>query len=65
MLPESTGTRQTIPLSTRVRRMFSLRTGTNWAQQAYLKASNTGPNDMFGGFTAFGAPQRFLAARPP
>jgi uncharacterized delta-60 repeat protein len=24
------------------------RTGTNWAQQAYLKASNTGPGDRFG-----------------
>jgi hypothetical protein len=25
-----------------------LRTGTNWAQQAYLKASNTAANDIFG-----------------
>lgn len=25
-----------------------VRTGTNWAQQAYLKASNTGSNDSFG-----------------
>ena len=24
-----------------------LRTGTNWTQQAYLKASNTGANDVF------------------
>src|SRR5439155_783665 len=26
-----------------------VRNGTNWSQQAYLKASNTGPNDLFGG----------------
>jgi hypothetical protein len=25
-----------------------VRTGTTWAQQAYIKASNTGPNDWFG-----------------
>ena len=25
-----------------------LRTGTTWAQQAYLKASNTGATDQFG-----------------
>jgi hypothetical protein len=25
-----------------------VRTGTNWTQQAYLKASNTGPEDSFG-----------------
>ena len=25
-----------------------VRTGTNWVQQAYLKASNPGPNDRFG-----------------
>lgn len=25
-----------------------VRTGTNWTQQAYLKASNTGPGDRFG-----------------
>jgi hypothetical protein len=25
-----------------------VRAGTNWSQQAYLKASNTGPNDYFG-----------------
>src|SRR5262249_32981521 len=25
-----------------------VRSGTNWSQQAYLKASNTGPNDTFG-----------------
>ena len=25
-----------------------LRTGTNWTQQAYLKASNTGAQDVFG-----------------
>ena len=25
-----------------------VRTGTTWAQQAYLKSSNTGPNDWFG-----------------
>ncbi|MEO8427506.1 MAG: FG-GAP repeat protein [Verrucomicrobiota bacterium] len=29
-----------------------LRTGTNWTQQAYLKASNTGANDLFGLFVA-------------
>jgi len=26
-----------------------VRSGTNWSQQAYLKASNTGTNDNFGG----------------
>src|SRR6185436_3227517 len=25
-----------------------VRNGTNWSQQAYLKASNTGANDVFG-----------------
>ena len=25
-----------------------MRSGTNWSQQAYLKASNTGANDLFG-----------------
>lgn len=25
-----------------------VRTGTTWAQQAYVKASNTGPSDQFG-----------------
>src|SRR4029077_17804013 len=25
-----------------------IRSGTNWSQQAYLKASNTGANDAFG-----------------
>ena len=29
-----------------------VRNGTNWSQQAYLKASNTGGNDMFGGAVA-------------
>jgi uncharacterized repeat protein (TIGR01451 family) len=29
-----------------------VRTGTNWSQQAYLRASNTGPNDEFGGAVA-------------
>jgi hypothetical protein len=29
-----------------------LRTGTRWAQQAYLKASNTGMSDNFGGSMA-------------
>ncbi|HTN91120.1 MAG TPA: FG-GAP repeat protein, partial [Sorangium sp.] len=29
-----------------------LRTGTTWAQQAYLKASNTGAGDMFGSSVA-------------
>jgi trimeric autotransporter adhesin len=28
------------------------RTGTTWAQQAYVKASNTGPNDKFGSSVA-------------
>jgi len=28
------------------------RNGTNWSQQAYLKASNTGVNDQFGGSVA-------------
>jgi hypothetical protein len=29
-----------------------VRSGTNWSQQAYLKASNTGVNDLFGGAVA-------------
>ncbi len=29
-----------------------VRNGTNWTQQAYLKASNTGANDLFGLFVA-------------
>src|SRR5262249_52461591 len=29
-----------------------VRSGTNWTQQAYLKASNTGANDHFGGSVA-------------
>ena len=28
------------------------RSGGNWSQRAYLKASNTGPSDEFGGFVA-------------
>ena len=29
-----------------------VRSGSTWSQQAYLKASNTGPNDLFGASVA-------------
>jgi FG-GAP repeat protein len=32
------------------------RSGTTWSQQAYLKASNTGAGDQFGGATFFASP---------
>jgi trimeric autotransporter adhesin len=34
---------------------FLTRTGTTWAQQAYIKASNTNTNDYFGASTALSA----------
>jgi hypothetical protein len=40
-----------------------LRTGTTWAQQAYLKASNTGMSDNFGGSIAL-SPDTLVIAAP-
>ena len=37
------------------------RTGTTWAQQAYIKASNTGVNDQFGGAIALSGDGSTLA----
>lgn len=37
------------------------RSGGGWAQQAYLKASNTGPNDQFGNAVALSADGNTLA----
>jgi hypothetical protein len=37
------------------------RTGTMWNQQAYIKASNTGAGDQFGGFVALSADGSTLA----
>jgi hypothetical protein len=39
-----------------------LRTGTTWAQQAYLKASNTGMSDNFGGSIALSPDTRVISA---
>jgi hypothetical protein len=39
-----------------------LRTGTTWAQQAYLKASNTGMSDNFGGSIALSLDTLVIAA---
>lgn len=37
--------------------------GTNWTQQAYIKASNTDPNDMFGGSVALSYSTLAVGAR--
>jgi hypothetical protein len=37
------------------------RSGAGWAQQAYLKASNTGPNDQFGNAVVLSADGNTLA----
>jgi len=39
-----------------------VRTGTNWVQQAYLKASNTGAEDQFGNFVAISADTIVISA---
>jgi hypothetical protein len=39
-----------------------VRSGTNWSQQAYLKASNTGPGDEFGWFVAISGDTIVVAA---
>ncbi|MBL8695593.1 MAG: FG-GAP repeat protein [Planctomycetes bacterium] len=39
------------------------RTGQTWVQQAYLKASNTGAGDNFGGFVAASNGRVFVGAR--
>ena len=39
------------------------RNGESWSQQAYLKASNTGPDDMFGSSVALSA-ERILVGAP-
>jgi len=39
-----------------------VRTGTAWSQQAYLKASNTGPNDWFGSSVAVSGETAVIAA---
>ncbi len=39
-----------------------VRSGTNWGQQAYLKASNTGPGDGFGWFVAISGDTIVVAA---
>jgi hypothetical protein len=39
------------------------RSGATWAQQAYVKASNTGADDRFGGFVSLSADGNTLAAR--
>src|SRR5258706_878753 len=39
-----------------------VRSGTNWSQQAYLKASNTGPGDGFGWFVAISGDTIVVAA---
>ena len=41
------------------------RSGTSWAQQAYLKASNTGAGDSFGGSVALSADGNALAVGAP
>ncbi len=41
------------------------RTGTQWVQQAYVKASNTGVLDAFGGALALSADGNLLAAGAP
>jgi len=41
------------------------RSGDTWAQQAYLKASNTGANDQFGWFVALSADGGTLAVGAP
>ncbi|HWN94581.1 MAG TPA: thrombospondin type 3 repeat-containing protein, partial [Methylomirabilota bacterium] len=40
-----------------------VRTGTNWSQQAYLKASNTGPTDNFGSAVAISENTLVVGAR--
>ena len=51
----STGVNPTMPCDNDVKADIStgaayvfVRSGTNWSQQAFFKASNTGPNDWFG-----------------
>jgi cysteine-rich repeat protein len=44
--------------------MFT-RSGTKWSQQAYIKASNTGANDMFGYHVALSADGSTLAVGVP
>ncbi len=41
------------------------RTGTSWAQQAYVKASNTDPNDAFGTSVALSGDGNLLAVGAP
>ncbi len=39
-----------------------VRSGTNWTQQAYIKASNTGANDFFGGAVSVSADTAIVGA---
>ena len=59
--PASTARETTTLPTVRALCTCDARSGTGWAQQAYLKASNTGSNDQFGNAVALSADGNTLA----